>query len=92
MNTYYFYVRQTTIPDIQRLFIVHAENVHEAAKAVRLAYGDEFWTTMQVFGPGCIDVEAIMTEDEVKAATEAGYDAACPCMSDIHKNMARRGN
>lgn len=74
MQTFYFYVRQTSVPDIQRLFIVDAKDVHEATKKIRLTYGDEFWTTVQVFGPGRVDVEVVMTEEELKAATEAGYD------------------
>ena len=74
MNTYYFYVRQTTMPDMQRLLIVEAPDVWKAAKKIRLVYGDEFWTTMHVFGEGRIGVEVVLTSSEVKAATDAGYD------------------
>lgn len=74
MKTFYFYVRQTTLPDMRQLLIVEAPDVWEAPKKIRLVYGDKFWTTMHVFGEGQIGVEVVMTPEEERAATEAGYD------------------
>ena len=69
MKTFYFYVRQTELPDIQRLMVVWAADRFEAARKIQLIYGDEFWSTMQVF-----DEDMVETLEPSLADIEAGYD------------------
>ena len=68
MKTFYFYVRQTELPDIQRLMVVWAADRFEAARKIQLTYGDEFWS-MQVF-----DEDMVETLEPSLADIEAGYD------------------
>lgn len=44
--------------------------------AIQEAYRDQF-------------AKPEMTDEDIEAATEAAYDAACPCMGDIHANLRR---